>query len=139
MGAWYFPTNVNLVWGGGPEKCSSVISDENLFDILDMSEAVVKPATSMMLLLPEKIAKSNAFAEKWKCPGLNSFQQHVFWKMKNKFSMEKMPKANSKFLKRQSGENNICWKASCSQAEAWMCHNHCDGKYSGFRAYVTKL
>ena len=32
-----------------------------------MSEAVVKPATSMMLLLPEMIAKSNAFAEKWKC------------------------------------------------------------------------
>ena len=55
---------ITLTWGGGPEKCSSVISDENLFDILNMSEAVVKPATSMMLLLPEMIAKSNAFAEK---------------------------------------------------------------------------
>ena len=55
---------ITLAWGGGPEKCSSVISDENLIDILNMSEAVVKPATSMMLLLPEKIAKSKAFAEK---------------------------------------------------------------------------
>ena len=32
-----------------------------------MSEAVVMLATSTMLLLPEMIAKSNAFAEKWKC------------------------------------------------------------------------
>ena len=43
-----------------------------------------------------------------------------------------MPKANSKFLKRQSGKNNISWKVSWSQAEAWMCHNHCYGKCSDF-------
>ena len=60
----YFDLGKTLAWGGGPEKCSSVISDENLIDILNMSEAVVKPATSMMLPLPEMIAKSNALAEK---------------------------------------------------------------------------
>ena len=45
-----------------------------------------------------------------KVKGLNGFWQYVFWKMKNKSSKEKMPKANSKFLKRQSGENNIAEK-----------------------------
>ena len=35
----------------GTEKCSSVVPDESLLDIPSMSEAVVKPVTSMMLLL----------------------------------------------------------------------------------------
>ena len=33
----------------------------------------------------------------------------------------------------------MCWKMICFRAEAWMCHNHCGRKYSGFRAYATKL
>ena len=38
--------------GGCTEKGSSVISDENPIDTLNISEAVVKPATSTMSLLP---------------------------------------------------------------------------------------
>jgi len=43
--------NSALTGNAGTEKCSSVVPDESLLDIPSMSEAVVKPVTSMMLLL----------------------------------------------------------------------------------------
>ena len=42
---------IALTGNSGTEKCSSVVPDESLLDIPSMSEAVVKPVTSMMLLL----------------------------------------------------------------------------------------
>ena len=45
-----------LTGNAGTEKCSSVVPDESLLDIPSMSEAVVKPVTSMMLLLLGRMA-----------------------------------------------------------------------------------
>ena len=47
---------IALTGNAGTEKCSSVVPDESLLDIPSMSEAVVKPVTSMMLLLLGRMA-----------------------------------------------------------------------------------
>ena len=64
----------------------------------------------------------------------NSFQAtwlrmllYVFWKMKNYLCTKKMLKAIRQILKRQFGENNICWEVIFFQAEAWMSYILCEG------------
>ena len=70
-------------------KSAPAISDENQIRVPNLSEAVMKPVTSMMSLLSEAMAMFNALTEKWKW-GANLFQatwlmmlKHVFWNMKN--------------------------------------------------------
>ena len=53
---WTFLMYHALTGNAGTEKCSSVVPDESLLDIPSMSEAVVKPVTSMMLLLLGRMA-----------------------------------------------------------------------------------
>ena len=48
-------------------KSALVTSDGNQMNILNLSEAVMKPVTFMMSLLPGMMMNSNALTEKWKC------------------------------------------------------------------------
>ena len=48
-------------------KSVQVTSDGNQMNVLDLSEAVMKPVTFMMSLLPGMMMNLNALTEKWKC------------------------------------------------------------------------
>ena len=52
----FYVLTKRVTGNAGTEKCSSVVPDESLLDIPSMSEAVVKPVTSMMLLLLGRMA-----------------------------------------------------------------------------------
>ena len=120
-----------LTGRGGTEKCSSVIPDESLFDIPTMSEAVVKPVTLTMLLLLEKMTQ----CWHWKVKVGTFSSKLVFWKRRTSRRCQRLA-ANPE---KEVWWGQMCWKMICFRAEAWMCHNHCGRKYSGFRAYATKL
>ena len=127
----FFLEWIALSGRGGTEKCSSVIPDESLFDIPTMSEAVVKPVTLTMLLLLEKMTQ----CWHWKVKVGTFSGKLVLWKRRTSRRCQRLA-ANP-----ENGVwwRQICWKMICFRAEAWMCHNHCGRKYSGFRAYAAKL
>ena len=70
-----------------------------------------------------------------KSESVDDFKQPVFWKWRTSRRCQRLA-ANP-----ENGVwwRQICWKMICFRAEAWMCHNHCGRKYSGFRAYAAKL
>ena len=72
-------------------------------NILNLSEAVMKPVTLMMSLLPGMMMNSNALTEKGKCCAqipssfLTSDSALVYLlEYEDQFSTNKMPKASSK-------------------------------------------
>ena len=70
-----------------------------------------------------------------KSESVDDSKQPVFWKWRTSRRCQRLA-ANP-----ENGVwwRQICWKMICFRAEAWMCHNHCVRKYSGFRAYAAKL
>ena len=70
-----------------------------------------------------------------KSESVDDSKQPVFWKWRTSRRCQRLA-ANP-----ENGVwwRQICWKMICFRAEAWMCHNHCGRKYSGFRAYAAKL
>ena len=70
-----------------------------------------------------------------KSESVDDSKQTVFWKWRTSRRCQRLA-ANP-----ENGVwwRQICWKMFCFRAEAWMCHNHCGRKYSGFRAYAAKL
>ena len=70
-----------------------------------------------------------------KSESVDDSKQPVFWKWRTSRRCQRLA-ANP-----ENGVwwRQICWKMFCFRAEAWMCHNHCGRKYSGFRAYAAKL
>ena len=113
------------------------LSDENQIRVLDLSEAVIKPVTSMMSRLSEMMVKVQCSHWKVKVGGqfVSSNMAHDAQACLLEYEELLLHKedANGKqpILKKQFGENNSCWEAICFQAEAWIYHNHSDRKYSG--------
>ena len=70
-----------------------------------------------------------------KSESVDDSKQPVFWKWRTSRRCQRLA-ANP-----ENGVwwRQICWKMICFRAEAWMCHNHCGRKYSGFWAYAAKL
>ena len=100
-------------------KRAPVIPDENQMNFLNLSEAVMKPVTFMMSLLPGMMMNSNALTEKWKCcdqiPSSVMTSDCAFvylLEYEEQHSTKKMPKASCSKSWRDLGEDNICWKVN---------------------------
>ena len=68
---------MDKLWQGKEAlKSAPVIPDENQINFLNLSEAVMKPVTFMMSLLPGMMMSSNVLTEKVKVLCSNSFKLH---------------------------------------------------------------
>ena len=87
----------------------------------------------MMSLLSGMMVSCNALTEKWKwgvqfIPS-NMAENAFVCLLKNEELLvhKEDAKGNQQILKRQFGENNICWEVIFFQAEAWMSCILCEG------------
>ena len=122
-------------------KSAPVIPDENQINFLNLSEAVMKPVTFMMSLLPGMMMNSNALTEKWKycAPILSSFMTSdcafvYLLEYEEQLSTKKMPKASCSKSWRGSYWRQYLLKSEliCFQVEAVLWREKFAGKLTFF-------